>query len=80
VIRIRTPRAEELHAALAADGARSRVVAADRLEVTGCKPERVAMLAAQRWIPIVESTTETATLEELFFQLTTDKSVQEAAR
>jgi ABC-2 type transport system ATP-binding protein len=80
VIRVRTPRVDELHAALAADGARSRIVAADRLEVTGCPPERVAALAAERSIPIIESTTETTTLEDMFFQLTADTSGQEAAR
>jgi ABC-2 type transport system ATP-binding protein len=80
VVRIRSPRIDELHAALAADGARSRLLAADRLEVTGCPPERVAALAAERSIPIVESTTETATLEDMFFRLTADKSVAEASR
>jgi ABC-2 type transport system ATP-binding protein len=80
VVRIRSPRVDELHAALTADGARSRMVAVDRLEVTGCSPERVAVLAAERSIPIVESTTETATLEDMFFRLTADNSVQEASR
>jgi ABC-2 type transport system ATP-binding protein len=80
VVRIRSPRVDELHAALAADGARSRVVAADRLEVTGCPPERVAVLAAERSIPIVESVTEAATLEDVFFRLTADTTVQEASR
>jgi ABC-2 type transport system ATP-binding protein len=70
VVRVRTPRAEDLHAALAADGADSRIVAADRLEVTGCPPERVAVLAAERSIPIIESTSDAATLEDTFFQLT----------
>jgi ABC-2 type transport system ATP-binding protein len=80
VVRVRTPRVGELHAALSAAGAQSRVVAADQLEVTGCPPERVAVLAAELLIPIVESTTETATLEDLFFRLTADPTTQEAAR
>ena len=72
MVRVRSPRVEDLHAALVADGARSRVVAADRLEVTGCPPERVAVVAAERSIPIVESVTEAATLEEVFVGLTAD--------
>jgi ABC-2 type transport system ATP-binding protein len=80
VVRIRTPRADELHATLTAHGARSRIVGDDRLEVTGCAPERVALLAAERSIPIVESTTEATSLEDLFFQLTADPTKKEAAR
>jgi ABC-2 type transport system ATP-binding protein len=80
VVRVRSPRVEELHAALVADGARSRVVAADRLEVTGSPPERVAVVAAERSIPIVESVTEAATLEEVFFRLTADTTPQEVSR
>jgi ABC-2 type transport system ATP-binding protein len=80
VVRIRTPRVEDLHAILTAAGARSTVVAEDRIEVTGCPPERVALLAADRSIPIVESTAEAASLEDLFFQLTADPTEKEAAR
>jgi ABC-2 type transport system ATP-binding protein len=80
VVRVRSPRVEDLHAALVADGARSRVVAADRLEVTGCPPERVAVVAAERSIPIVESVTEAATLEEVFFGLTADTAPQGVPR
>jgi len=80
VVRVRSPRVAELHAALVADGARSRVVAADRLEVTGSPPERVAVVAAQRSIPIVESVTEAATLEEVFVRLTADTTPQEVSR
>jgi ABC-2 type transport system ATP-binding protein len=80
VVRVRSPRVEELHAALVADGARSRVVAADRLEVTGSPPERVAVVAAERSIPIVESVTEAATLEDVFVGLTADTTPQEVSR
>jgi ABC-2 type transport system ATP-binding protein len=80
VVRVRSPRVDELHAALVADGARSRVVAADRLEVTGSPPERVAVIAAERSIPIVESVTEAATLEDVFFRLTADTTPQEVSR
>jgi ABC-2 type transport system ATP-binding protein len=79
VVRVRSPRVQDLHAALVADGARSRLVAADRLEVTGSPPERVAVVAAERSIPIVESVTETATLEDMFFRLTADTTPQEVS-
>jgi ABC-2 type transport system ATP-binding protein len=80
VVRIRSPRVEDLHAVLTADGARPTLVGADRLEVTGYPPERVALLAAARSIPIVESTTESASLEDLFFQLTAESTGTEATR
>jgi ABC-2 type transport system ATP-binding protein len=80
VVRIRTPRVDELNAVLTAEGAQSRVIGADRLEVAGCPPERVAVLAAERSIPIVESVTEVATLEDMFFQLTAGTSGEDTAR
>jgi hypothetical protein len=49
-------------------------VASDRLEITGTTPERVGMLAAELGIPILESTTEAANLEDVFFQLTANGS------
>jgi ABC-2 type transport system ATP-binding protein len=74
VIRVRTPRAQELAAALAqsgdGDGVQVTRVAPDRLEITGATSERVAMLAAELRIPILEHTTEAANLEQVFFQLT----------
>jgi ABC-2 type transport system ATP-binding protein len=79
VVRIRTPKADELRAALLADGAEVQAVAADRIEVVGSTPERVAVLASELSIPIFESVTETANLEEIFFQLTADHT-QETLR
>jgi ABC-2 type transport system ATP-binding protein len=79
-VRVRTPRAEELRAALLAEGAQARLVAPDRLEVSGTTVERVGMLAAARAIPIFESTTGAANLEDVFFQLTAAPAAQEAAR
>jgi len=76
VVRVRTPKAAELAAALSHDGVRVDRVAPDRLEITGATAERVGMLAAQLRVPILESTAEAANLEDVFFQLTataTDK-------
>jgi ABC-2 type transport system ATP-binding protein len=70
VVRVRTSKAEELRAAVVADGAHARVAAPDVVEVTGSSPERVGELAAHRAIPVFESVTEVADLEEIFFQLT----------
>lgn len=70
VVRIRTSKAEQLRAAVVADGAHARVTGPEIVEVTGSTPERVGKLAADRAIPVFESTTEVAGLEEIFFQLT----------
>jgi ABC-2 type transport system ATP-binding protein len=70
VVRVRTPRPEELRAALVAEGARVQVVAADRLEITGATAERVGTLAAEQSIPVFECVTAAADLEDVFFQLT----------
>ena len=67
---VRTPRAEELRAALTSEGAAVRVAAPDRLEVTGLGTEQVATLAAALGIPIFEMTADTASLEQAFLRLT----------
>jgi ABC-2 type transport system ATP-binding protein len=71
IVRVRSARADELRQLLVADdGARVQVVSPDRLEILGTTPERVGTLAAAHRIPIFESTTQMANLEEAFFQLT----------
>jgi ABC-2 type transport system ATP-binding protein len=71
VVRVRTPRAADLRELLLSDdGVRVQVVGPDRLEISGSTPERAGMLAAAHRIPIFESTTQLANLEEAFFQLT----------
>ena len=69
-VRIRTPRAAELGTALVAEGITATVVAADRLEVAGATPEQVGTLAAERAIPIFETTIDAPNLEDVFLQLT----------
>jgi ABC-type multidrug transport system ATPase subunit len=78
VVRVRTPRASDLAVALSGDGVRVETVGADRLEITGSTPERIAIVAAELRIPIFESTTEVENLEDIFFQLT--EKPKEAAR
>jgi len=70
VVRIRTSHVEELRAAVVADGAHAQIAGPDVVDVTGSTPERVGQLAADRAIPVFESTTEVANLEEIFFRLT----------
>jgi ABC-2 type transport system ATP-binding protein len=80
VVRVRTPQAEELRVAVAAEGARVQVVAADRLEITGATAERIGILAAERSIPIFECVTAAADLEDVFFQLTAVPTSAEVSR
>jgi ABC-2 type transport system ATP-binding protein len=77
-VRVRTPRAEELAGALSHDGVRVARMAPDALEITGTTSEHVGTLAAELGIPIFESTTEVANLEDAFFRLTAAPSEQEA--
>jgi ABC-2 type transport system ATP-binding protein len=76
IVRVRTPKAADLAAAVAGDGAEAKVEPPDRVEITGSTPERVANLAADRAIPIFESTTETPNLEDVFLQLTAGSGPQ----
>jgi ABC-2 type transport system ATP-binding protein len=70
VVRIRTPKANALCALLTTAGIPATVVAPDRVEVSDATPERIGTLAAEHRIPIFETSTETANLEDVFFQLT----------
>jgi ABC-2 type transport system ATP-binding protein len=79
VVRVQTPEAERLCEALAGDGVRARLVGPDRLEISGASPETVGTLAARMSIPLYESVTEVANLEDVFFQLTGAASEQEVA-
>jgi ABC-2 type transport system ATP-binding protein len=76
-VRIRTPRAAELAVALEGDGVRIERVDGERLEITGTTPEHVAIVAADLGVPIFESTTEVANLEDVFFQLTAAPGTKE---
>jgi ABC-2 type transport system ATP-binding protein len=76
-VRIRTSRAGELADALGNHGVRIERVDADRLEITGTTPEHVGIVAADLRIPIFESTTEAANLEDVFFQLTAAPDTKE---
>jgi ABC-2 type transport system ATP-binding protein len=80
VIRVRTPRPGQLAAILVENGATAHVVGPDRLEVSGASGELIGTLAAETAIPIFETTTESADLEDVFLQLTGSPAHQEVNR
>jgi ABC-2 type transport system ATP-binding protein len=76
-VTIRTPKADELAAALTARGATTRLVAPDRLTVTGATLEQIGTLAAEQTIPIFETATQGSDLEDIFLKLTTKRNTDE---
>jgi ABC-2 type transport system ATP-binding protein len=70
VIRIRTPQAARLHAELTARGMRAGMPAPDRVEVADGSSEEIGIIAARLGVPIFETTTEVADLEDVFLRLT----------
>jgi ABC-2 type transport system ATP-binding protein len=80
VVRVRTPKADELGLALELEGAQVQAVAPDRLEVSGSSPEQIGNLAAKRSIPIFGSETESTDLEDIFLKLTNHTDSAQALR
>jgi ABC-2 type transport system ATP-binding protein len=80
VVRVRTPKADELRLALELEGAQVQAVAPDRLEVSGSSPEQIGNLAAKRSIPIYGSETESTDLEDIFLKLTNHTDSAQALR
>jgi ABC-2 type transport system ATP-binding protein len=78
-VTVRTPRADDLHAALADQNIDAELADHDRLHVTGSTPERVASLAAQAAISLYECTAEPPTLEDVFMTMV-DRQTGEAHR
>jgi ABC-2 type transport system ATP-binding protein len=70
LLRIRTPRAADLAELINARSGAARVVAGDRIEVTGTTSEQVGLVAAEHAIPIFETTNEATDLEHIFLSLT----------
>jgi ABC-2 type transport system ATP-binding protein len=79
-VHVRTPKAQELSSAMRAEGVTTTVVGPDRIDITDATPERVGTVAAERAIPIFETTTDAPDLEELFFELTGTNGHKEASR
>jgi ABC-2 type transport system ATP-binding protein len=80
LVRVRTPRADELAKVLENDGASATATDREWLDVSGSSPERIGMLAAEHAIPIFETKVESADLEDIFFQLTAGTSGKQASR
>jgi ABC-2 type transport system ATP-binding protein len=72
--RVRTPQAEELRTLLAREGVDATVSGDDRLDVAA-PSARVGEIAAAGGIVLHELTSETATLEEAFLELTRGETV-----
>jgi ABC-2 type transport system ATP-binding protein len=72
--RIRTPGTGQLIAALTRQQIAARLVDADTVETRGADPDRVARIAAAAGVVVLELTRHTDNLEELFFDLTSDRA------
>ena len=69
-VRVRTPRAEALRGALAAEGIAAELVTADALVALETTTEAVGLAAAGANVAIYEMTAQGFDLEELFLELT----------
>ncbi len=72
-VRVRTPQAEELRAALSAAGVATELVGPDSLLAWETTTEAVGLAAAGAGIVIYEMAPEQLDLEEMFLELTTQK-------
>jgi ABC-2 type transport system ATP-binding protein len=70
VVRVRSPRATDLAAALTGPGVQVRLVDPGLIEVTGATNEQIGLVAAERGIPIFEASSESFDLESIFLRLT----------
>jgi ABC-2 type transport system ATP-binding protein len=71
--RIRTPDTGRLMSALARDGITADLAAAGTVEARGADPDRVARIAASAGVIVLELTRHTDNLEDLFFDLVSDR-------
>jgi len=69
-VRVRSPKARELAATLAAHDANAEILGGDQLRITGASSEQIGTLAAEHAIPIYEAATEAPDLEDIFLRLT----------
>jgi ABC-2 type transport system ATP-binding protein len=72
--RIRTPDAGRLMSALGHEGITAGPAAAGTVEARGADPDRVARIAASAGVIVLELTRHTDNLEELFFDLVSDRA------
>ncbi len=72
VVRVRSPHAGRLAAALAGDGVSVTAAGNGALEVRGRSTEQIGTIAADASLTLFELTTQTASLEEAYMALTED--------
>jgi ABC-2 type transport system ATP-binding protein len=77
--RIRTPDIGRLIGALDREGITARLPEPDTVEVRGADPDRVARIAAAAGVIVLELSRHTDNLEELFFDLTRDRTLEVSA-
>jgi ABC-2 type transport system ATP-binding protein len=77
---VRSPRPEALIAALAARGISADAADGDWVRVSGADIEQVGRGAEEAGVPIFETKTESASLEDIFLTLTHHAEYQEAER
>jgi ABC-2 type transport system ATP-binding protein len=73
---IRTPDAELLISVLARQHITARLVAPGTVETRGTDPDRVARIAAAASVIVLELSRHTDNLEDLFFELTSDRAME----
>ena len=61
---------------LGRDGITARLVSADTVEIRGADPDRVARIAAAAGVVVLELSRHTDNLEELFFDLVSDRGLE----
>ena len=74
--RIRTPDTGRLMSALAHDGIAAHLVDADTVEARGGDPDQVARTAAAAGVVVLELARHTDNLEELFFDIVSDRTLE----
>jgi ABC-2 type transport system ATP-binding protein len=74
--RIRTPGAGQLLSALACEGITAHRVDAETVETRDAGPDKVARIAAAAGVTVLELTRHTDNLEELFFDLVSDRTLE----
>jgi ABC-2 type transport system ATP-binding protein len=72
--RIRTPDTGRLLQVLAREQIAAQLIAPDTIEVRRADPDRIARIAAAASVIVLELTRHTENLEELFFDLTSDRA------
>jgi len=73
---IRTPDAELLVSVLARQHITARLAAPGTVEIRGADPDRVARIAAAASVIVLELSRHTDNLEDLFFDLTSDRAME----